>query len=121
MPKGGLFVHDGIGPIIGYMVGAAVLNVAEAMQEGKIEVESYAQANAPWSDITGRARQGLTADITVEGGEVVLTLAHSMDYGLWLEVIQQGRFAIIMPTLEALGPEILRRAGARVTDTGSSF
>lgn len=121
MPRGGMFVHDGIGPIIDIMAASVVQNIANAMEEGKAQVESHAQANAPWSDITGRARQGLKADISIEGGEVVLTLSHSVDYGYWLELIQQGKFAIIMPTLEALGPEILKNAGAVVTHTGRSF
>lgn len=121
MSRRGIIVRDGIGPVVAYMVGSVVSNIADAMEQGKTEVESYAQSNAPWSDITGRARRGLTADISVEGGEVVLTLAHEVEYGYWLELIQDGRFAIIMPTLEALGPEILRNAGAVVTHTGSSF
>lgn len=121
MRRGGIIVHDGIGPVVAYMAGAVVANVAEAMKEGEARVEAHARSNAPWSDITGRARNGLTARVYMEGGEVVLELAHSVDYGYWLEVIQEGRFAVIMPTLEALGPDILRDAGAKVTDTSRSF
>lgn len=117
MRRGGIIVHDGIGPIVGYMAASTALNVAEGMQSGAERVEAHAKSNAPWSDITGRARNGLSARIYIEGGEVVLELSHSVDYGQWLELIQEGRFAIIMPTLEALGPEILKDAGGKVTDT----
>lgn len=116
-----MILYDGIGPIVGYMAASVAMNVAEAMEEGRARLEDHARSNAPWSDITGAARNGLTARVYMEGGEVVLELAHSVDYGRWLELIQEGRFAIIMPTLEALGPEILKDAGAVVTDTGRSF
>lgn len=119
--SGGVFIHDGIGPVLGYLFASAAENVADAMYDGKGAVEAYAQSNAPWADQTGAARAGLTASVDVDGGEVVLELAHSVDYGYWLEVIQDGTFAIIMPTLEALGPEIIREAGGKVISVGSSF
>jgi hypothetical protein len=91
------------------------------MESGKEKVEAYAKLNAPWNDRTGEARDGLVADLYEEDGEIVLELAHSVDYGIWLETIEDGTFAIIMPTLEALGPEILHEAGAVVTSTGKTF
>lgn len=117
----GMYIRDGIGPVLGYLVAYSAINVAEAMGQGKEEVEAYAKSNAPWSDQTGAARAGLTASVFVEDGEIVLELAHTVEHGIWLETIQDGAFAIIMPTLEALGPTIIRDAGARVTSTGSSF
>jgi len=121
MARGGIWIHDGIGPILDYMAINTGVQVAEAMYEGAQEVQLYAQMNAPWTDQTGAARAGLTASVYEEFGEVVLELAHSVDYGIWLETIQGGKFAIIMPTLEALGPRIIRDAGGHVTDTGGFF
>lgn len=83
------------------------------------EVQEYAQANAPWADQTGAARAGLTADVYREDKAVILQLYHTVDYGLYLETIQAGRFAIIMPTLEAFSAEIMRRCGAE--ETGVNF
>ncbi len=117
----GAIIFDGIGPVLGFLVANAANNVAEAMERGKESIQAYAQSNAPWTDQTGAARAGLTASVFLEGGEVVLELAHSVDYGYWLEVIQDGTYAIIMPTLEALGPEIIQEAGGQVTALGSSF
>ena len=74
-------------------------------------VKEDAQANAPWNDRTGDARAGLEVEVSDEGGEVVVTLMHTMDYGQWLETIQSGRFAIIMPTLEKYAGEIQRAVG----------
>lgn len=114
----GITLVDGIGPIVGFMVANAAHQVYEAMEDGRAEVEAYAQSNAPWSDITGQARNGLVADVRLEGGEVVLELAHTVDYGRWLELIQDGAFAIILPTLELLGPHIIQDAGGAVLHTG---
>jgi hypothetical protein len=91
------------------------------MESGKERVEGYAKMNAPWADRTGAAREGLTASVSEHDAEITLELAHTVEYGIWLETIQDGAFAIIMPTLEALGPEILREAGAQVVSVGRTF
>lgn len=65
-------------------------------------VESAAKNNAPWTDRTGNARQGLHGFVEdVSETVVLLVLQHKMDYGTWLEIKNQGRYAIILPTLEA--------------------
>lgn len=66
-------------------------------------LEAYAKANAPWTDRTGNARQGLQGRAYQTSDAVIIALGHSptINYGLWLEVLHQGRYAIIMPTLEA--------------------
>lgn len=94
----------------------------ETFQDMADEVVAYAQDNAPWSDITGEARNGLTAEVYDQGGEVVLDLVHTVDYGVWLETIQNGRFAIIMPTLERFAPEIFSAAGGHIVgETGGDL
>jgi hypothetical protein len=111
-------VTDTIGPELDRRIISTVPMALAAMQEASDRVEGYAQSNAPWTDITGAARSSLTASVYEENGEVVLELAHGVDYGYWLEVIQDGQYAIIMPTLEALGPEVLTAAGAAVIAGG---
>lgn len=69
-----------------------------------------AQAKAPWSDITGAARRGLNGDVYREGNNIILRLSHSVEYGKWLETIQDGKYAVIMPTLETMGSEFLKAA-----------
>lgn len=86
----------------------------EAFEQSSSELLEAAQRDAPWQDITGEARSGL--DVTVENlnGEIVLTLFHTVEHGLWLEVIQNGRFATIMPTLEKYGSKVMRNAEGRI-------
>lgn len=114
-PSISIFVLDRIGPTLDLLAVRTVSRAEEAMQAGAEEVENYAKSNAPWSDRSGAARAGLHAEVYQDLGEIVLELSHSVEYGIWLELIQNGRFAIIMPTLEALGPRILLEAGGAVT------
>jgi hypothetical protein len=64
-------------------------------------IESFARSNAPWTDRTGDARRGLTAKVFKSAAAVTIVLFHTMSYGIWLEVKNQGRFAIILKALEA--------------------
>lgn len=65
-------------------------------------IETAAKQTAPWTDRTGNARQGLRAFAEAAGASVVITLVHSVAYGIFLEL--KG-FAVIQPTLESFyGP-----------------
>jgi hypothetical protein len=65
------------------------------------KVEAYAKANAPWTDRTGNARQSLFAVTDLAEDTITLYLSHGMDYGKWLELCNQGKYAIILPALQA--------------------
>lgn len=73
------------------------------------DLEQYMQDNAPWEDQTGDARDGLGVDLSEESEGLVLTLYHTVEYGIWLEVRYSGEFAIILPTIESQGPEMMSR------------
>lgn len=96
----------------GQSIGESILNV---LQDDADRVLSYARSNAPWGDRTGMARAGLGTDVYRDGLNVELVLFHTVDYGLWLETIQSGRFATIMPTLEALAFGIFESVNAEYT------
>ena len=70
-------------------------------------VESHAKTHAPWKDRTGNARNGLTATRESEQRKESIVLSHGMPYGIWLEVRHEGRFAIINPTIEDQGHELM--------------
>lgn len=88
---------------------------AEVFRDFAPEIEATAKSNAPWEDRTGDARAGLRASVENQDGLVVLSLSHSVSYGRWLETIQNGRFAILIPTLEEyhrqVAAEVARRVG----------
>lgn len=80
------------------------LKQAEAMEE-------WAKMNAPWKDVTGRARAGLHAWVEQRGSIGIIWLSHdeTLDYTKWLEIAHQGRFSILEPARDYWFP-ITRRA-----------
>lgn len=81
--------------------------IEERLEEAAERIEEYMKINAPWEDQTGEAREGLGA----EADGKTITLYHSVDYGIWLEVRWSGRYAIILPTIEVMGPEVMAMLG----------
>ena len=71
-------------------------------------LEAAAKAGAPWQDRTGNARQSLFSVSEIDGRRVILYLSHGMEYGVFLELRNQGRYAIVLPTLERNYGEIKR-------------
>lgn len=70
-------------------------------------LENQAKQNAPWTDRTGHARQRLTGDANeVEKGWQI-ELSHGVDYGIYLELAHEKRFAILQPTIISRSNEIL--------------
>lgn len=68
---------------------------------------AYAQQNAPWQDQTGNARQLLDSQSRVDSHSMEIVVYHGVPYGIWLEVRWSGRYAIIIPTIETIGPEVM--------------
>lgn len=71
-------------------------------------LEGYAKEHRPWTDRTGDARKRLTAYVTDISNGYRINLAHGVDYGIWLEMAMEKRFAILEPTVRLQGPEVLR-------------
>lgn len=64
--------------------------------------------NAPWNDQTGNARNGLhTTTFHEVGGTHGIVCAHSMPYGIWLEVKFSGRDGIIPATVRNGGDALM--------------
>lgn len=72
------------------------------------QVEASMKVNAPWTDQTGNARQGLRAEAFDEGSTMGIVLYHTVPYGIYLETMNSGTYAIIDPTIETQGPEVMR-------------
>lgn len=73
------------------------------------EVQEYAREHAPWEDRSGDARAGLTAKAEQRLTTYTIVLYHTVEYGIWLEVRWDGTYAIIMPTMEHMGHELMDR------------
>lgn len=72
------------------------------------KVETHMKVNAPWTDQTGNARQGLRAEAFREDDNMGIVLYHTVPYGIWLEVLHSGAYAIIGPTIEVMGPQVMQ-------------
>lgn len=81
--------------------------VVAAMEYQRPEAETWLRNNATWTDRTGNARNGLFATTKHEGNRHVMVLAHSVPYGIWLEVRFAGRYAVIEPGVRAQGAELM--------------
>lgn len=73
------------------------------------DMEEWAKANAPWTDRTGTARRTLHSEVADAGSILAqITLAHGVDYGVWLEIAHGGQYAIIAPTIDFWGPVFMQ-------------
>ncbi len=65
--------------------------------------QSKMKTNARWTDRTTVARTGLGAKAFHEELHHSIVLYHTAPYGIWLEIANNGRYQIIMPTVLAEG------------------
>ena len=72
------------------------------------ELEALMKANRKWTDRTGMAKARLNASISEPDENTIrITLAHGVEYGIWLELANEKNFAIIAPTLSQQGPRVI--------------
>lgn len=90
-----------LGPKIERRVNATMLfGAAKGM--------AYMKENAPWTDRTTNARNGLHTQPYVADKSKTITFSHTMNYGIWLEVANNGKYQIIMPSVLHTGKQIMR-------------
>lgn len=70
------------------------------------QIEAWMKANAPWTDRTGNLRRSLHAWVDEMPGWVIIHFDYGLDYGVYLEFKNQGRYATIAPALDFFGPQI---------------
>jgi wyosine [tRNA(Phe)-imidazoG37] synthetase (radical SAM superfamily) len=86
-------------------IGAAILMYASTKA---IEYESYMKLNRPWKDRSHQAKVTLNTKVSQPNSHTVrITLAHGVEYGIWLELAHEKRYAIIGPTIDAKGTDLV--------------
>lgn len=71
------------------------------------EITQWMQEHRVWTDQTGDARAALHTELTGLGTDMVeIIFSHGVDYGIWLELANGGRFQVIAPALDAFAPII---------------
>jgi hypothetical protein len=91
-----------VGPLVEAKLGPIFASAAA-------EAEALAKSSAPWSDRTGAARGSLNGSSTVGGGRATMTLAHGVYYGIYLELANQGRYAVVLPTMRQMVTSISQK------------
>lgn len=90
---------------IGTKFGAMILMYAATKAD---ELEYKMRINRKWTDRTGMAKATLSARVSRPNDATVrITLAHGVDYGIWLELAHGKNYAIIAPTVKEEGPRIV--------------
>lgn len=90
---------------LGPKFGAMILMYAATKAS---EIEYKMRINRPWTDRTGKAKATLSARVSQPNSKLVrITLAHGVDYGIWLELANGKNYAIIAPTVKEEGPRIV--------------
>lgn len=74
-------------------------------------VESWMKHNAPWTDQTTNARNGLFAYFSRAGDLFQIILGHSVDYGIYLEQGTENMHArpVIVPAMFLWGEKVRAR------------
>lgn len=71
------------------------------------KIQEYAQANAPWTDRTGDARQRLKYNSEINENGLTISIFHQMEYGIYLELCNNEKYAILKNSRDAMLPEFL--------------
>lgn len=82
-------------------------NVAATMDYNAGYATRWLKTNAPWTDDTSAARTGLVALPFSIGTTHELLMAYSVSYGIWLEVANSGKYAVITPAMRIVGAKIM--------------
>ena len=72
------------------------------------KMETHAKSNKPWVDRTGRAKQSLNRSRKWVGDVARVELSHGVYYGIYLELCNEKRYAIIKPTIDIISPQAIR-------------
>ena len=85
-------------------IGFAVLMECQTLSK---EIEAYAKSNRPWTDRTGLAKTNLRTTVSRPSeNQIRITLAHGVNYGIYLELANDQNYAIIRPTLQRYEPKV---------------
>lgn len=70
-------------------------------------MEDYAKNNARWTDRTGNARQRLQGSTRWDEEALIAAISHNVDYGMWLELCNGKKYAILEEALNSQAQNLL--------------
>lgn len=72
------------------------------------KLDNYAKKNASWKNRSGRARLGLHSYTEKTPFGYRLIIAHGVDYGIWLELAHEKKYAILNETIQQNTNDIMK-------------
>lgn len=82
------------------LAGAISEKGEQAMEYTMTDAENNAKNGAPWVDRTGDARKSIGHKVEAEAHAIKGHLFIGVDYGVFLELSNQGKYRIIRPTID---------------------
>lgn len=70
-------------------------------------METYAKNTARWTDRTGNARQRLKGSTRWDQTALIAAISHNVDYGMWLELCHEKKYAILEEALNSQAQNLL--------------
>lgn len=90
----------------------AIAAIKALCEHYAVRMENYAKVNKRWRTRTGHAQQSLFGYLYEEGPEIIkIRSAHGVEYGKWLELCNQGKYAILEESVDANANQFFRDLG----------
>lgn len=71
-------------------------------------MEAWAKNNAPWTDQTGDARDFIKQTVKWTNADILMvSLSHNVNYGIYLELCNEGKYAILEKAIAEFGPKFM--------------
>jgi hypothetical protein len=100
---------------------AAELSVTRVVDSHVPSVVQFMKQKARWTDVTGDARRMLDAKSFHEPFVHTIVVFHQVPYGGFLEVIANGKYGIILLTIEAMGEDLMTKLTGMLSKMRFSF
>lgn len=83
-------------------------NIGAVVDYNAAWAQTHLRLEAKWTDRTGAARSGLFAVSAQFGNSFEIFMAYSVNYGIWLEIANNRKYAVITPALRIVGEKLIR-------------
>lgn len=83
-------------------------------------IEDRMKREHPWQNRTFQAERNLACGVWKLHEDIVLEAANPVEYGIYLETMQRGRFAVVTPTLRSQYPVIEQKLNEAFNEFSSS-
>lgn len=72
-------------------------------------MEEWAKSNADWTDRTAHARQFIKSNVHwVNTNELMVSISHGVDYGVYLELANEGKYAVLEVAIAEFQAEFIQ-------------